>query len=162
MQKPSHTRTEVRERYEEDNDPPTDGYANCGDANPGPHGGVWVTYDGGEWDVLETVMAANIGFPDAGEEDIGDQYVTAGNVQWRDLVTEDGEWTDRAARFVDTFYHSHDTPMGAVVDHSMTAYAAWYVTDYGASPYPRRKDGRHQKDDYEAVLDAIGVEPIDE
>jgi hypothetical protein len=152
------TREEVREEYES-RDPPTDGHRNFGDVNPGPHGGIWATYDNGEWTVYETAMSVEVGFPDADDEDTGDQYVTAGSVQMRDLVTDNGEWTDHAKTWLGTFQKAPDTPMGAVADGRLTAFAAWYATEHNSRPFPRRENGRHQEGNYAAVLDACGIDP---
>lgn len=160
MQEPDPDRSEVRDRYESHQDPPTDGYANYGDANPGPHGGVWVTYDDGEWTAYETVQSADVGFENVDPEDYGDQYVTLGYVQWRDLVTEDGDWTDRAASFVGTFHKGPDSPMAAVVNGRMTGLAAWYATER-ARPASHHGDGRVQAENYDAVLDKFGIDPIE-
>jgi hypothetical protein len=154
-------RSEIRDWYESEQDPPVDCHENYGDVNPEGHGGVWVTYDDGEWTAYETTISSEVGFEDAGFEDAGDQYVTMGYVQWRDLVTESGEWTDTAKRFVDTFHNSHEYPMGAVVDGRMTALVAWFITDRQSHPVRAGTDGRIQKDNYEQVLSAVGIDPCE-
>jgi len=160
MQTPQPTREEIRDRYESELEAIAEGWLNYGDMNPDGHGGIWASYDPdhGEWEVYETTLSAMVGWEDAGEEDSGDQYVSHGYVQWRDLVTEDGEWTETAQREADSLHRGHDTPMGAVVDGDLSAFAAHFVAFRG--PMDARP-GRVQKDSYADVLDSLGIEPHD-
>lgn len=151
---PTPTRSEIRERYEQD--APTDGHVNYGDANPDAHGGLWMSYDPdfGEWEVFETVPACEY-YDDADDEDWGDQFVRLGYVDWDFIITEDGQWTDHFGRHVGEVHRSHDRPIGAVVDGDLEAHIAHWVSQR-ADP-----EGRLQKDSYADVLAAHGIEPIE-
>jgi hypothetical protein len=154
---PQPTREEIRERYEDAAEAIIEGWLNFGDLNPDGHGGVWATYDPdhGEWTIHRTTISVEVGFEDAGEEDGGDQYVEHGYIEWQDIVTEDGEWTDPAQHEIDTLSSGHDSPMGAVVDGDLSSFVAHFAA-YGERVYDHR---RVQKDSYADVLDSLGIEP---
>lgn len=160
---PTETRESIRERYENSGNAPTEGYRNHGDLNPDAHGGIWATYDAdhGEWEVYETIPTVEVGAsvfsPPPREEDYGDQYVTTASVQWSDVVTEGGEWTEEAQREADAIHGGHDSPLGAVVDGQLTGFVAHFAT-HRTDPYPYRSP-RHREDSYADVLESIGVEP---
>lgn len=154
-------REQIAHKYVEDCEPPVDHHENFGDANPEAHGGIWVTYDPDhrEWEVYTTTQAA-LYEEDAGEEDYGDQFVKRACLQLRDLVTEDGEWTDTAQKLVDELHNAHETPMGAVVDRRFTSFAAYLGDDHSRFlPYT---DPRRQEQSYDALLASLGVEPADD
>ncbi len=153
-------REQLREYYEESGDAPTECWENYGDANPAAHGGGWVHYDGG-WDHIGTFVAEEVGYPED-EYDVDDpieaQYVYWGEVHWRDIVTEDGEWTDEAQRTIDSIHGAHATPAGAVVDGRLTWFVAAFA-DEVREGYPRH-DPVHTGE-YEDILSSLGVEPCE-
>jgi hypothetical protein len=154
-------REQIAHKYVEDCEPPVDHHANYGDANPEAHGGVWITYDPDhrEWEVYVTTHAA-VYSDDAGEEDYGDQFVKRASIQFRDVITEDGEWTDRMESLLSELHRDVHSPMGAVVDDQLTALVAFHGDDHAHQiPY---RDPRHQKESYDALLASLGIEPADD
>jgi hypothetical protein len=168
-QLPDPDREEIRDRYEADHAP--DGWENWGDANPEAHGGIWVSYDpdNGSWAVYETVHRGTYEELDD-PEDWGQQYVTQAEVHWSDVVTEDGEFTEgRFGGFkshAETFDRAPDTPMGCVVDGDLTKMVAWFGIEIADPAYGgdggRRGSGLFDRETYEDVLDACGIDPDDE
>lgn len=160
MNAPNNARTHLRARYER-NAP--EGWRNYGDANPAGHGGLWVSYDAdhGEWTVYETVHAYEIGLTDdpADEEADGVQYVTRADLQWRDVVTEDGEWSDTFDHIADVYHRGHPDPLGAIVDGDLTGYVAHEAREWLA-PDPYR-DQPVREPSYDDVLDRFGIEPAE-
>jgi len=155
------TREEIRERYESGDYPTRDAWDNYGDANPEYHGGLWVSYDPdhGSWTVYET-FHSDVYLEDADPDATGDQLVWVAHFDWRDIVTDLGEWNGPAISEVESLQNAHDTPLGAVVDDRMT----WIVAGCArrrSEPDPYR-DNRHQHDSYDDVLDALGIEPADD
>ena len=155
------TREEIRERYESGDHPTDEAWENYGDVTPEYHGGRWICYDPdrGEWTVYQT-MHADVYLEDADPDATGDQLVQVSSFQFRDIVTEDGEWAEVAQAEVSALSAgAPDTPLGAVVDDRLT----WIVagcSDRRSEPYPYR-DSRHQKDSYEDVLDSLGIVPVE-
>jgi len=137
-------------------------YRNYGDASPEYHGGIWVAYniDRKAWDILITTHAAEVGFGDADNEDPGYQYVEAAEIDFSDVVADDGTWTGTFDHIPDTYHRGHRDPIGAVVDRDMTGYVAHEAREW-ADPYPYR-DQPVEKDSYDALLDSFGIDPRDE
>jgi len=160
-QDPTADRQYLAHKYVEDCDVPVDHHQNFGDVNPEAHGGIWVSYDpdSREWEVYVTTHAA-VYYDDAGEEDYGDQLVRRASVQFRDVITEDGEWTDRMESLISELHRDAHSPLGAVVDGQLTALVAFHGDDY-ARKIPHR-DPRRQADSYDALLTGLGVEPADD
>ena len=163
---PEHTETpeEIRERYEDHIESNSlDGfYRNYGDANPAGHGGIWIAYDVERraWDVWITYHAAEVGMAEPDNEDPGLQYVEAAEIDFVDVVDDDGTWTDAFGHIPETYHRGHDSPIGAVVDRELTGYVAHEARRW-ADPYPYRDPVSHE-DTYEEVLDRFGIEPRDE
>lgn len=160
MNADNNARTHLRALYERD---APDGWHNYGDANPEAHGGLWISYDPdhGEWTVYETVHAYEIGLTDdpADAEDWGVQYVTRADLQWRDVVTESGEWSDTFDHIPDVYHRGHPEPLGAIVDGGLTAVVAHEARKW-SEPDPYR-DQPVRKDSYGDVLDSHGIEPAE-
>jgi len=156
----TETRQELRDRYEDSEDAPTECWDNYGDVNPAPHGGNWIHYDDG-WDFRGTFCAEEIGYP-MSEYDVDDpikaQYVYASEVHWRDIITEDGEWTDSMQSTVESLHRGPESPLAAVVNDRLT----WLVAAFADEV---RRDYRRRKPvytgDYEDILSRVGVEPCD-
>jgi len=155
------TREEIRERYEDGDFPTDDAWENYGDANPEYHGGTWISYDPdrGEWTVYETIHS-DVYLEDADPDATGDQLVQTASIQFRDIVTDLGEWKGPALAEVKALANAHDTPMGAVVDGRLTALVAGCAYRW-SDPMPYR-DNRHQMDSYADVLDSLGIVPADD
>jgi len=156
------TRESVREEYESlIADQSLDGfYRNYGDADPAPHGGIWIAYDVDRraWDVLITFAAADMGYDVEYEPNI--QHVQRAEIDFRDVVAEDGYWADDFARVPTVYHKGHDEPIGAVVDRELTGYVAHEARDW-AVPTPRHSQPV-ERESYEAILDKYGISPRDE
>lgn len=156
----TETRQQIRDRYEESDDAPTECWDNYGDAIPAPHGGNWVHYDG-RWDFRGTFMAEDIGY-DMEEFDVDDplkaQYVYSSLVHWQDIITEDGEWTDAMQSTVDSLHRGPETPLAAVVNDRLTWLVAAYADEVRRA-YNRQKPVL--TGDYDDILRSVGVEPCD-
>lgn len=149
-------RSELREYFETECNPPVDCHRNYGDANPDAHGGHWVTYDPerGHFEGIGTFHAHEMGFDVDPEADA--QWVYHGEIYLSDVFTEDGEFTDRAQRTADSL-HRCPGPAGLVVDGRLT----WFV---GAMLDERRESYSHYDDsvyegEYTEILDTLGVNP---
>jgi hypothetical protein len=156
------TRESVREEYESlIADQSLDGfYRNYGDVNPAPHGGIWIAYDVDRraWDVLITTPRPGVGFDVEYEPNI--QHVLRAEIDFRDVVAEDGSWADDFERVPTVYHRGHDEPIGAVVDRQLTGYVAHEAREWGV-PTPRRGQPV-EEDSYGAILDRFGISPRDE
>jgi len=160
MQEPTQPdRKELINKYEETN-PPTDTWVNYGDANPGIHGGIWISYnsDMNNWEIIETRLSSEMGFNNAGYEDTGDQYVMRLSVSFDELFTNAGDYTDRMETFNDSMHNSYEHPIGLVIDEQLTGYVAHFAT---GRKYTHRTE-RIQEDSYVDVLDRLGINPRNE
>lgn len=159
-------RSEIRERYENSDEAPTDGYANYGDVNPKPHGGQWITYnDSGWWTFYSTQPAVDVGF-DVGDdlpesEVLRHQYVRSVELSWQDVLTEAGLFTESALSTA-TALHSVDAdkygPDSLAVDSRLTWFVA-AVADELAESYPYHDPVKHGE--YGEILDSLGIDPLD-
>ena len=152
-----NTRDTLRARYEASDDCP-EGWVNFGDADPAPHGGLWISYDAdhGSWEIIRTFWAGDF-IEGVAEDDLGAQVVSVAEVQWRDIVTDGGAWTDPAQGTVKSLYGAHDTPGGAVADDHLT----WFVGAFGderCEPWSHYKT-HLEADSYRDLLAKVGVEP---
>jgi hypothetical protein len=152
----SPDREALRHHYESSGDAPTECWANYGDVNPAPHGGMWLHYEGDGWMMIGTFVAEDVGLDPDVDDPIKAQYVYQSPVAWRDIVTEDGGWTDRARGTVESLHHCPETPAAAVVDERLSWLVAGFA-DEKREAYSRRdpiKTG-----DYRSILESVGVDP---
>jgi len=151
----SQSGEELREMYElRDNQRP-DGYVNYGDVNPGLHGAIWIQYDAGCWDVIETTHAS-VYDSDYSDTELGHQLVCSAEVYWEDVVADDGTWAGRYERIPDTVHGGHKWPVGAVVADELDKYVA-HECRKDMIPY----DQPLTMDSYAAVLDRYNVTPAE-
>jgi len=164
MTESNTTRADVREHYEQTAD--TDGWVNYGDANPGPHGGIWLRYDDrtGCFEVFRTTPSVDVGFPDVRPDDFGDQYVEFGGLYWSDVVTARGDWTDEFQTAMSSLTRRarDETPEGAVIDGRLEHHVA-HEARHWSRPVRLTHDtedhGRIHADTYDDVLAVVGVDP---
>jgi hypothetical protein len=147
------SKSELRRMYEERNENTANGYLNYGDANPELHGGLWVQYDAGYWDVIET-MHASVYDERFDDTELGNQFVSIGEVHWTDVVTEDGTWSDTYKDIPESVHGGHEYPLGAIVDNSLDMYVA-HECHKDMIPYEQPV----QMDSYDDVLDRFNVTP---
>jgi len=147
---------ELRQMYEMDAYRRNDGYVNFGDVNPELHGGIWIEYDGGWWDVVETIHASAVDrrFDDT---ELGYQFVTTAGVHWSDVVSDDGSWTNTYKHIPETVHGGHKWPLGAVVDNELDMNVA-HESIKEMTPYEQPV----KMDSYDAVLDRFGVTPAED
>lgn len=154
----------IRERYDEQIEDQNLGgfYRNYGDASPEYHGGIWIAYDVDRraWDVWITHHGAEVGLADPDRDEPGLQYVTTAEIDFVDVVDDDGSWSESFDHIPETYHRGHDEPIGAVVDRALTGYVAHEAHKW-TREYPRG-DPLSDEDSYEAVLDRFGIEPRDE
>ena len=146
---------ELRRMYEYRYEVTPDGYVNYGDANPDLHGGIWVQYDDGWWDVIETTHASvyDKRFDDT---ELGHQFVSTAEVHWSDVVNDDGTWEGRYGRIPETVYGGHKWPLGAIVDNDLDKYVA-HESRKQMTPYEQPLTLAS----YDAVLDRYNVTPAE-
>jgi len=156
--------------------PPTDAWANHGDqGNTALHGGKWIIYDpeDNSWEIVHTEHVQDI-FVDIDAfayDDPGEQYIRSGSVNFNDIVTEDGKWTDEAEKYREDLNLSHRTPVGAVVDNDLTNFVVYFATydnqhtGTAGQHIPDEMDlhepGVVIREDYDSVLKYMGVTPAD-
>jgi hypothetical protein len=149
------TQADLRAEYEYRLDEPGV-YRNYGDVTPHRHGGLWIAYHDGHWDVVETVHP-HLVQDDYPEDTPGHQHVAGGEAYFSDVVSPDGEWTGIFSSIPDKHLDGHDEPIGAVVDGRMTGYVAHELRAYGLDPLNRLEP--MEKESYGALLDSVGVRP---
>lgn len=162
----SATREQIINAYQA-TDPPTDCWENFGDATPEHNHGIWCVYDEehNTWEFVLTQPASEV-HVDADElsyDDAGEQYVETGEVSAKDVITTDGEWTDKAQRVIDSLSSAHALPTGAVVDEQLTSFIATFIDSTPHRQYLShvRSDtdleGVVQEDNYQEVISRFGV-----
>ncbi len=152
-------------------------YSNHGDATPEHYGGVWCRWEPSSdmWRVFTTQPATElIGVEDIREElgkqvdfdDPGHQWVRMVHIYADDLIGESGQWEGDFSRYMDELNRAHHTPAGAVVDGKLTDYVAGFADSHFENRVARIRDLTHElphgfvlREDYESVLDYLGVEP---
>ena len=157
------SRKQLKEYYENNNNPPVSEWDNYGDVNPEAHGGIWVSYDPeyAVWTVYETIhMGAYEHLDDP--ENYGKQYVRSAEVGWKDLYTEEGNFRiGKFGGFKRTVESMNCTqhPEGIVIDGDLTRAVAWYAAERG-DPFGGDngvRTGEYDRESYDDVLRAIGV-----
>lgn len=135
-------------------------WENYGDANPDRHGGVWVRWDGGEWEVIETRPLADMD-PDRDVDDPG-QFVRFLDVQPQDIFV-DGDpskgYTDDAQYVVDTLSGANEIPEGLAVDGRVGWFVAAFATSGRHGSHGHRERELESWDDYWQMLESFGVDP---